>query len=176
MNGQYEQKFPQARALYLYMAVHPGKKLNLMGNEIGQLREWDEKRRQDWELRKYPAHDSFYRYISELNCLYLTHPAFYECDYEMDGFSWLDCRQEEKCVYAMERRSKGEELTAVFNFSDKEQEYTVSRHGIPKLLIYSDWERFGGKTPKEVGPVCVERNTLRMTLAPFSGILIEVKR
>ena len=45
MNGQYEQKFPQARAMYLYMMIHPGKKLNFMGNEIGHFREWDEKKR-----------------------------------------------------------------------------------------------------------------------------------
>ena len=42
MYGAYEGKFPQARALYLYMYAHPGKKLNFMGNEFGQLREWDE--------------------------------------------------------------------------------------------------------------------------------------
>lgn len=44
MSGDYEDKFPQARAFYMYMYAHPGKKLNFMGNEIGQLREWDEKR------------------------------------------------------------------------------------------------------------------------------------
>ena len=48
MNGDYERKFPQVRALYMYMYAHPGKKLNFMGNEIGQFREWDEKREQDW--------------------------------------------------------------------------------------------------------------------------------
>jgi len=31
MNGQYEQKFPQARAMYLYMMIHPGKKTELYG-------------------------------------------------------------------------------------------------------------------------------------------------
>ena len=54
MHGEYEEKFPQARAFYMYMYAHPGKKLNFMGNEIGQLREWDEKREQDWDILKYP--------------------------------------------------------------------------------------------------------------------------
>ena len=43
MFGDYEMKFPQARAFYMYMYAHPGKKLNFMGNEIGHFREWDEK-------------------------------------------------------------------------------------------------------------------------------------
>ena len=42
MNGSYEEKFAQARAFYMYMYGHPGKKLNFMGNEIAQFREWDE--------------------------------------------------------------------------------------------------------------------------------------
>ena len=37
MYGDYAGKFPQAQALYLYMAIHPGKKLDFMGNEFAQL-------------------------------------------------------------------------------------------------------------------------------------------
>ena len=59
MFGEYEQKFPQARALYLYMYTHPGKKLNFMGNELGQLREWTEEQEQDWDILKFPIHDAF---------------------------------------------------------------------------------------------------------------------
>ncbi len=126
MNGQYEDKFSQAKAMYLYMAIHPGKKLNFMGNEIGQLREWDEKREQDWDMRKYPTHDSFYRFMSELNAVYLKQPALWECDYQEEGFSWIDCHQEQKCIYAISRKTETEEVIAVFNFSDKEQTYKVS--------------------------------------------------
>ena len=32
-------KYAQARVMYLYMFTHPGKKLNFMGNELGQLYE-----------------------------------------------------------------------------------------------------------------------------------------
>ena len=70
MFGEYEQKFPQARALYLYMYTHPGKKLNFMGNELGQLREWTEEQEQDWDILKFPIHDAFYHYMHDLNQLY----------------------------------------------------------------------------------------------------------
>lgn len=61
MSGQHDDKFPQARAMYLYMMLHYGKKLNFMGNEIRQLREWSEKQEQDWILRKYPIHALYVR-------------------------------------------------------------------------------------------------------------------
>ena len=41
MYGDYDDKFPQARALYMYMYAHPGKKLSFMGSELAQFREWD---------------------------------------------------------------------------------------------------------------------------------------
>lgn len=66
LNGSYEEKFAQARTLYLYMMTHPGKKLNFMGNELAMFREWDEARELDWDLLQYPAHDAFLRYMTEL--------------------------------------------------------------------------------------------------------------
>ena len=177
MNGQYEQKFPQARAMYLYMMIHPGKKLNFMGNEIGHFREWDEKREQDWELLKYPIHDAFYHYIAELNRLYLTHPAFSEWDYQEQGFTWLDCHQEERRIYALQRMSGGERLAAVFNFIECDQEnYRVPIPGATsvRVLLHSDWERFGGTTAEHTEVARMEDDELVCTLQPFSGILLEV--
>ena len=62
-----------------------------MGNELGQLREWDETREQDWDILKYPVHDSFHRFVTDMNKIYLSNPAFFEKDYEQDGFLWISC-------------------------------------------------------------------------------------
>lgn len=176
MNGSYEQKFPQARAMYLYMMTHPGKKLNFMGNEIGQLREWDEKREQDWSLLHYPVHDSFHHYMKELNTLYLDHSALWEKDYLKDGFSWLDCHQEARCIYVLERKSKSERLIALFNFSDQTQkDYRLDLPDTEEstVLLDSDWKRFGGSTPDDQTDCVLKEEELICTLPPFSGILLK---
>ena len=116
-------KFSQAKALYLYMILHPGKKLNFMGNEIGQLREWDERREQDWDLRKYPAHDAFYHFMVTLNKLYLSTPALYEKNYDREGFEWLDCNQEKDCIYAIQRNGISDTVCGIFNFSKEKKRY-----------------------------------------------------
>lgn len=177
MNGEYEDKFSQARAMYLYMMVHPGKKLNFMGNEIGQFREWDEKREQDWSLREYPAHDSFYHYMTELNQIYLSHSALSEWDYMEKGFQWLDCHQESRCIYAILRQSEKEQIVAVFNFSDKEQknyEVKIEQGETCNILLYSDWEHFGGATEEKAKTYELANQKLTCTLAPFSGMLIQI--
>lgn len=179
MNGQYEEKFPQAKAMYLYMMVHPGKKLNFMGNEIGQLREWDEKREQDWDLRQYPVHDSFYHYMAELNCLYLKHLALSEWDYREEGFRWLDCHQEKRCIYAILRECEQECLVAIFNFSNqaqKEYEVRLEKAKGCDVLLYTDWEHFGGKTPKTQCSVVFKRQMLVCELMPYSAVLIQIHK
>ena len=182
MYGDYDGKFPQARAFYMYMYAHPGKKLNFMGNEIGQLREWDEKREQDWCLRSYPIHDAFYHYMCRLNHLYLTHPACFEMDYDENGFTWLDCHQEERCIYAFLRRSKDECLAVILNLSDQTQGDYRLETGFadpvcpaePELLLHTDWESFGGSTPETAVIWKKEQESLLLTLPPYSGILVSL--
>ncbi len=146
MNGEYEEKFPQARTLYMYMYAHPGKKLNFMGNEFAQFREWDEKREQDWDVLVYPAHDAFHLFMRELSRIYLEYPALSKLDYEGEGFQWLDCYEEEKCIYAFMRTDGNQKIVAVFNFSDKEYQYRLRIGNINRmeLLFASDNERYGG--------------------------------
>lgn len=177
MNGQYEGKFPQARAFYMYMYAHPGKKLNFMGNEFGQLREWDEKREQDWEILKYPIHDAFARFMRDLNQLYIKTPALSEGDYEQNGFQWLDCHQEGKCIYAFVRRARGQRVAAVFNFSDREQEYVLPIEECMelKLLLSSDDEQYGGSVSYDKKKsFSVENGGIALKINAFTGLLFQV--
>ena len=177
MAGDYDRKFPQARALYLYMFLHPGKKLNFMGNEFAQFREWDEKRQQDFMLLKYPVHDAFHHYFRDLCALYLKYPALWQEDYVEDGFHWLSADDTEHVVYAFERRTMGQTILCVFNLSDQRQEFLYreeqgavragagSTLGL-QLLIDSDDERYGGGTRVTEK---IRRLVEPIELPPFTG-------
>ena len=146
MNGDYENKFPQARVLYTYMYMHPGKKLNFMGNEIGQFREWSEKEQEDWELLSYPAHRQFHDYIRALNHLYL-HSSHLYYDYGFGNFEWADLNSTGRAVFAIRRKTAEGELLAVMHFDcDPEAPYRISLPPCKRteLLLHSGQTCFGG--------------------------------
>ncbi len=178
MNGQYPEKFPQARALYMYMIAHPGKKLNFMGSEFAQLREWDCKRQQDWDMLKYPLHDSFREYIIELNRIYLKYNALHY-DYDPTNFAWEDCNSTERCVYAIRRKSAEGDILAVLNLSDWYQaDYCVNIGSDldVELLLDSDSQKYSGTTPEGKSDYEYSGNSIRMNITPFSGMMFLLKK
>ena len=175
MYGEYEGKFPQARALYLYMAIHPGKKQDFMGNEFAQLREWDESREQDWSVLKYPNHDSFRVFRKALNEAYLQNDGFWLREYDPAAFRWLDCAHPEKNACAIWRQGSEGGVLAAFNFGDTEltdYELTLPQKGKLTLLLDTDWTIFGGSTTKPAkGKALPAADKLTLNLPPFSGVL-----
>ena len=133
MNGEYEEQFAQARALAMYMYALPGKKLSFMGNEFGQLREWDEGREQDWEILRFPIHDAFHRFTRDLSRIYEATPALYARDFSRDGFAWIDCASEDRLIYAFGRTDGKATLVALFNFSRVSQRYALTRDSLREL-------------------------------------------
>ena len=175
MYGEYEDKFPQGRALYLYMAIHPGKMLDFMGNEFGQLREYDESREQDWLLLDYPIHEAFANYRCTLNELYRKYDAFWSGEYNPDHFLWLDCDHPELDACAILRKGQEATVFAAFNFGDTElKDYELTLPGKGKItpLLNSDWNCFGGGTAR---PKALRSKTttgsVKLTLAPYSAQL-----
>ncbi len=178
MYGDYEIKFPQARALYMYMTAHPGKKLNFMGSEFAQLREWDEKREQDWDMLKYPMHDSFREYIKALNHIYLKNTALHY-DFDPTNFSWLDCNSINRCVYAIRRNSADGDIITLLNFSaSKQSGYTVQTDSnvTIKLLLDSDNQLYSGSTPDGGTKFVHKDDMLTVDLQPYSGMMFLMKK
>ena len=116
--GTYAEKCAQLRTLYFYMYMHPGKKLNFMGNELGHFREWDEKRELDWDLLKYPFHDAFQKYFARLSLVYATEPALFDGEYNPDCFEWVASESCTEGVYAWLRKGRGQNLLCIMNTQD----------------------------------------------------------
>ena len=176
MWGDYEVKFPQARAFYMYMYSHPGKKLNFMGGEFAQFREWDETREQDWDMLKYPLHDSFLRYMTDLEKLYTTRPSLYNGEYNPDCFKWILPDESERSVFAYKRCAENETTICLLNFSDKEQNITIPADGLTDLkeLINSDSNIYSGETEvKRSVKIKSAGGEFSVKLSPFSGRLFD---
>lgn len=188
MHGSYEEKFAQCRALFLYMMTHPGKKLNFMGNEIGQFREWGEYRPQDFDvLEQFPMHTMFRRFMRDINHVYANHQALYAGEYNRDCFSYIIADKPQDLVYAYTRSAGGEQMLAVFNFSDKMfygYEVRLSGNHMLKEIVNSASEMYGG-TVRQSGDkgsdmfatgveISVRNGNCHIDLEPYSGRLFQV--
>lgn len=157
MWGLYDDKFKQCKALYVYMYTHPGKKLNFMGNELGQFREWDEKREQDWDLLKYPMHDGFHQFMQTLQKLYLSEPALYDGEYSSDHFKWIEVNAASECVYIYQRGTQDNKIVVALNFSDqtyKSFKVLLEEEIILTELLNSDSDIYGGSTSGKEEVIC----------------------
>ena len=148
MPGDYWQKFANLRAFYAFMMAHPGKKLIFMGGEFGQFIEWQDKESLDWHLLDYDMHAKLHQYVRELNFFYRQEPAFWQADYDLQGFQWIDCSDYNNSIVSFFRRDKrGSIIVVVCNFTPVVHENY--RIGVPepgkyRELFNSDGEQYGG--------------------------------
>lgn len=187
MWGDYNDKFPQCKALYTYMYTHPGKKLNFMGNEIGQFREWDENKEIDWFLLKYPKHDDFFRYVNRLNHLYTEVPALYCGEYNPTNFKWLIVDAHEDCIYAYIRKFKDSTIVTILNISLNDYiDYTIGCDQPWTLteVLNSDDKQYGGNGMINDYPIKAKllsksykghKYSFTLDIPHFSGIVLKVE-
>jgi 1,4-alpha-glucan branching enzyme len=147
MPGDYEEKFAGIRAFLCYMMAHPGKKLNFMGTEIGQFKEWNYEEGIEFFLKQYPKHLRLSKMVKALNCLYKTTPALFEIDDSWDGFEWLAPDDADRNFIAFKRRDKsGAEVAVLVNFSGEDyKDYTLGMDkGKYRVVFNSNMIRYGG--------------------------------
>jgi 1,4-alpha-glucan branching enzyme len=183
MPGDAWQKFANLRLLLAYQMATPGKKLNFMGNEIGQGREWNDGWELDWNLLGTHWHEGVRRCLKDLNRLYRELPQLHELDFSVDGFGWIDCHDADQSVLSFLRRDRqGRTVICAFNFTPVPR--TGYRIGCPapglwREIFNSDSEWYAGSNTGNGAGLLAEDQpwmgfgqSLVVTLPPLAAIIL----
>ncbi len=150
MPGDNWNKYAGLRLYSAFMIGHPGKKLLFMGSEFGQFVEWQENEQLQWQvIEKYDIHEKIHNYFKDLNKFYIENKALWECDYDTNGFEWIDANNAEKSILTFIRRGKKKEDTLIFicNFTPVvyyDFGVGVTEEGVYKEVFNSDNIIYGG--------------------------------
>ena len=185
MPGDYDAKFQNLRAYYGFMMCHPGKKLNFMGNEIGQFREWSESRELDWSVLQYDRHRQLQSYVRDLNHFYLDNSSLWNNDSDWNGFQWIVVDDYDNSVVVFRRIDRrGREIIAVCNFCPVVRQgyrFGLPRPGVYEVAFNSDDVKYGG-TGEELSAVTAEKIPCHdlpysgeFTIAPMSTTIYKRK-
>lgn len=188
MPGDYWQKFAGLRTFFGYWMAHPGKKLLFMGGEFGQFIEWNYDDSLDWHLvEQYDMHTKMQAYSKALNKFYCDNKAFWQVDFDWNGFQWIDCNDNENSVVSFIRKAEDSNdfIIAVCNFTPEvRQGYRI---GVPAKGEYvevfnSDCEEFGGSGVLNSGTLITadipwhnREQSLEITVPPLATIYLRLK-
>ena len=183
MPGDTWQKFANLRLLLTYQMTSPGKKLNFMGNEFGQGREWRSSWELEWGLLGIEQHRGIQCAVRDLNRLYREMPALFQLEFEQAGFSWLDCHDAERTLLSYLRRGSNDEVAVVaLNFTPVPR--NRYRIGLPldctyKEVFNSDSNFYGGSNMgngsgirAEPIPWMGQAYSAEIELPPLAGIIL----
>ncbi|BBP04063.1 1,4-alpha-glucan branching enzyme GlgB [Sulfuriferula plumbiphila] len=183
MPGDTWQQFANLRLLFAYQMTTPGKKLNFMGNEFAQGREWNPGWELDWSLLQNRWHEGVHKLVHDLNQLYRGIPALHQLDFSADGFAWIDCHDAEQSILSYVRYAcDGSHVVVVLNFTPVLR--TNYRIGLPQTGSYSeifnsDSTYYGGSNAGNGAGVLTDAApwmgypaSLTLTVPPLAGIIL----
>ena len=187
MPGDYWQKFANYRALMGLMMTHPGKKLLFMGGEFAHYNEWNFKKELDWNLYKFPAHDSANRFVRDMIATYRREPALFSSDHDSKGFEWIESNNSYQSIFIFARYSKefDEHVVVIFNATPVVyHDYAIGVPGDRDYveIINSDYEVYGGSGQYNGAPLKVikepmhgQPNHINITVPPLGVAVFKMK-
>ncbi|MGS2722059.1 1,4-alpha-glucan branching protein GlgB [Paraglaciecola aestuariivivens] len=187
MPGDEWQQAANLRAYAGFMFAHPGKKLNFMGNEIGQAEEWNHDSSVNWHLLDFEKHQGIQNLYRDLNKAYRKYPALYELDHHHQGFEWIDHGNAEQSILSMLRKSADgkQKLYAIFNFTPvphNDFRLGVKDAGSYQVILNSDDKKYWGsgyKLPKKLHssstPWHNQGHSISLNLPPLATLYVLYK-
>jgi 1,4-alpha-glucan branching enzyme len=189
MPGDYWQKFAGLRSFFGYWMAHPGKKLLFMGGEFAQFIEWNFDDELDWHLiKEFDKHAKMLAFSKALNRFYLDTRAFWQVDFDWNGFQWIDPNDNNNSIVSFIRKAedRNDFVIVISNFTPEVR--TDYRIGVPAKGSYievfnSDEEACGGSGVKNVGEIQSQdkpwhnrEQSISLTIPPLATIYLRLKR
>ena len=162
MPGDDWQRFANLRAMLAYQWLFPGKKLLMMGSEIGQTSEWNANGSVEWPLLEQgPYHCGLQKMVEDLNHLYRSEAALYDADHDHAGFFWIDCGDAEHSVLSFVRQKQDGTGKVIVIMNLTPQPHPCYRVGLPQAghwreVLNTDAEIYGGSNQGNLGGVTAE--------------------
>ncbi|WP_312665117.1 1,4-alpha-glucan branching enzyme, partial [Pantoea sp. CTOTU49201] len=183
MPGDAWQKFANLRAYYGWMWGFPGKKLQFMGNEFAQGREWNHDASLDWHLLEGEDnwHNGVHRLVRDLNHTYRHFAPLHQLDFDGQGFEWLVVDDHENSVFVFVRRDReGNEIIVVSNFTPVARphyRFGVNQRGGWREIMNTDQHDYHGSDTRNHGVVHTDEieshgrpQSLSLTLPPLATL------
>ncbi|MGK3116716.1 1,4-alpha-glucan branching enzyme [Candidatus Pantoea formicae] len=183
MPGDAWQKFANLRAYYGWMWGFPGKKLQFMGNEFAQGREWNHDSSLDWHLLEGEDnwHNGVQRLVRDLNHSYKHFTPLHQLDFDAQGFEWLVVDDHENSVFVFARRDReGNEIIVASNFTPvtrHDYRFGVNQQGGWREVLNTDQQDYHGSDVRNHGVVHTDAieshgraQSLSLTLPPLATI------
>ncbi len=160
-SGTMEGKLASDRAFLAYMMAHPGKKLNFMGTELGQVIEWNYEKELDWLLLQFEHHRKMQDFVKDLNRLYLQTPPLWHDDDSWQGFKWICADDYTQSVISFRRidcsdPENPQEIIVVCNFvpvTRTDYKIGVPYEGTYEQILSTDDLKYGGSGEVDNGKV-----------------------
>lgn len=183
--GDDWQQRANLRLCFAWQYAHPGKKLNFMGNELAQRREWSEVQELDWTLLDDPKHGGTQALIRDLNRLYTKHPALHRGDGLDQGFNWLRNQDTKQAVFSLWRcdPDSDDRVLIVLNAQiEPQRDYRlgVAAAGRYDILLNTDSRFYGGSDfdsgvwlDTEALPSDSQPQSLLLQLPPLAALFIK---
>lgn len=185
MTGDEWQKFANLRLMFGYMFGHPGKKLLFMGDEFGQIKEWNHDESIEWHCLLNHFHSGLQTWVSDLNRLYRAERSLYELDSNPEGFEWIDFHDSENSTISFIRKTRDskEMMLVVCNLTPIYRpcyRIGVPRGGWWQEMLNSDGAEYSGSGKGNSGGIEAEAVashkrdfSLNLTLPPLATMFFK---
>ncbi|SDQ17706.1 1,4-alpha-glucan branching protein GlgB [Carnobacterium viridans] len=188
MPGDRYNQFASLRTLEAYMMVHPGKKLNFMGNDYGQFLEWRIHEGLEWESLADEMNAKHLHFMESLNMLYKKEHALWEIDHQTQGIQILDADNATETILSFIRKGKKTRdfVIVICNFVPNERKgykIGVPFEGTYEECLNTEMHEYGGVWTKLQGPFKTIKETthqqdytIELIVPAMSVLILRPKR